>query len=78
MSIKFNGINYIDELKEKENKIKELEVEIMGLKEENKKYHDFFRKLIEDATKEMDENEIEMIHCEKKVKAIQENLEKKL
>ena len=52
---------YNDELKERDNKIKELEVEIMGLKEENKKYHDFFRKLIEDATKEMDENEINQI-----------------
>ena len=73
-----SGKVYSDELKERDNKIEELKIEIMGLKEENKKYHDFFRKLIEDATKEMDENEIEMVHCEKKVKAIQENLEKKL
>ena len=73
-----SGKVYSDELKERDNKIEELKIEIMGLKEENKKYEDFFKKLIEDATKEMDENEIEMIHCEKRVKTIQENLEKKL
>lgn len=72
---------YNDELKEKDNKINELEIEIMGLKEENKKYHNFFVKLIEDAEREIKEEELEMLLgekevLEKKVKAIEENLEK--